>query len=304
MSEIARTLVLASLAGDSLSLGAHWIYDPAKIEAQFGRLETLQAPLPGSFHASRQAGQFTHYGDQTVTLLESVAATGGFDLQDFAERWKRLFADYDGYKDMATRKTLSNFEAGAGPEASGSNSRDLAGASRIAPLVAALRNDPQQLEAAVQAQTRMTHGNAQVVEASVYFARVCLAVLAGVHPRTALEQAAQKEDVSASISAWVEAGLGSLEQHTVRAVQQLGPTCHVDEALPGVVHCIAKYPDSPAEALIQCVMAGGDSAARALLVGLVLLCWPENKGLDALPASWINDMQRNNELVALCDTIP
>lgn len=300
MSETARTLVFAALAGDSLSLGGHWIYDPRKLAEQFGRLDSLQAPLPGSFHAGKAAGDFTHYGDQTMVLLESVAQTGGFDLEDFAARWKALFADYTGYVDMATRKTLANFQAGATPQSSGSNSRDLAGASRIAPLVAVLRRDPQALEAAARAQTAMTHANPQVVEAAVFFARVCLAVLSGTPPLQALQQAAAFEDVSDSIAAWVQAGLESVASDTVQAIQKLGPTCHVDEALPGAVHCIAKYAEEPAEALVQCVMAGGDSAARALLVAPVLLSCPGNKGLASLPVSWYEGLRQFTVIEELC----
>lgn len=304
MSETARTLVFAALAGDSLALGGHWIYDPRKLVEQFGRLESLQAPLPGSFHAGKSAGEFTHYGDQTMVLLESVAHSGGFDLQDFASRWKALFADYTGYLDMATRKTLANFQAGAEPQRSGSNSRDLAGASRIAPLVAALRHDPQALEGAVRAQTAMTHANPQVVEAAVYFARVCLAALSGTPPVQALEQAAAFEDVSDSLTAWVQAGLESVEADTVQAIQKLGPTCHVNEALPGAVHCIAKYAEQPAEALVSCVMAGGDSAARTLLVAPVLLCWPGNKGLSSLPVSWYEGLRQFAAIEELCGRLP
>jgi len=304
MSETASTLVLASLAGDSLSLGAHWIYDPQKLADQFGRVDKLLEPQPGSFHAGKKAGDFTHYGDQTLVLLESVAACGGFDLQDFAKRWKELFADYTGYLDMATKKTLANFQAGVAPDASGSSSRDLAGASRIAPLVAALRNDPEVLEQAARAQTAMTHANPQVVEAAVYFSRVCLATLSGTPPLLALEEAAQGADISDSVASWVQAGLESAGADTVHAIQKLGPTCHVNEALPGAVHCIAKYAEDPAEGLVQCVMAGGDSAARALLVGLVLACWPGNGGLEALPGGWTSGLVQGPVIRALCERLP
>jgi len=47
----------------------------------------------------KSKGDFTHYGDQTFVLLESVGQTKGFELQDFATRWKRLFEDYKGYFD-------------------------------------------------------------------------------------------------------------------------------------------------------------------------------------------------------------
>lgn len=111
----------ASFAADSLSLGPHWIYDADLIAQRFGRVETLVAPGPDSYHKNRGAGDFTHYGDQAFALLEAVAGAGGFDLDAWFERWKRLFAAYDGYVDGATRGTLSRIDFGEGPETSGSN---------------------------------------------------------------------------------------------------------------------------------------------------------------------------------------
>ena len=304
MSITPCTLIMASFVGDSLALGAHWIYDPGKIKERFGRISGLSAPAPGSYHSGKQAGDLTHYGDQTLVLLESVAAKRGFDLDDFAARWRALFADYAGYVDGATRRTLERFDFGAGPDNAGSNSRDLAGASRIAPLVAALRHDPAALLQAVRAQTAMTHATPDVLDAAAFFARAAVAAYNGAHPREAVETAAGESYAAGSIAKWVEKGLGSVERDTVEAIQSMGPTCHVDEALPGVVHCIAKYAQRPEEALAQCVMAGGDSAARAMLVGLVLLAWPENKGLESVPGSWVEGLRAGPRIRELCARLP
>lgn len=303
MSDTTRALVLASFAGDSLSLGAHWIYDPKRIQEQFGRVETLLAPQPGTYHAGKEAGDFTHYGDQMFVLLESVAAKGGFDLDDFATRWKALFDGYKGYFDGATKKTLARFEFGSEPESAGSTSIDLAGASRIAPLVCKLHGDATALVEAARAQTKMTHATTDVVDAAAFFAHTALECLSGAHPEEAMKNAAKAEYVAGNIPKWVEKGLSTKGNDTVETIQKLGPTCHVDEALPGAVHLIASYPDAPKKALVECVMAGGDSAARAMLVGMVLLAWPENGGLQALPNEWISGMRRAEEIEKLLDSM-
>ena len=63
MTTPAQAAVLVSLAADALSLGAHWFYDTAEIDRRFGRVEELLAPPPDSFHAGKELGAFTHYGD-------------------------------------------------------------------------------------------------------------------------------------------------------------------------------------------------------------------------------------------------
>ncbi len=133
-----RHAVLASFAGDALAMAPHWIYDTSELVQRFNRVDKLLDAPQGGYHYPKKAGEFTHYGDQSVTLFESLAESGGFNLEDFCKRWKRLFASYNGYMDNATRGTLVNLASGWGPEDSGSLSTDLAGASRLAPLLVLL----------------------------------------------------------------------------------------------------------------------------------------------------------------------
>ncbi|MDH3950637.1 MAG: ADP-ribosylglycohydrolase family protein, partial [Deltaproteobacteria bacterium] len=91
MQDNARAMVLASFAADSLALGVHWIYDASKIANEYGRVETFIKPKEDSYHPTKDKGEFTHYGDQQLVLLESVAVKNGFDLNDFSERWQEFF---------------------------------------------------------------------------------------------------------------------------------------------------------------------------------------------------------------------
>ncbi|GAF85785.1 unnamed protein product, partial [marine sediment metagenome] len=91
MKEKPKAMVLASLAADSLALGVHWIYNTHVIDKKFGRVEHFLKPERPTYHPTKDRGEFTHYGDQTLILLESVAECEGFNLSDFAERWQKLF---------------------------------------------------------------------------------------------------------------------------------------------------------------------------------------------------------------------
>ncbi|MGE4297597.1 MAG: ADP-ribosylglycohydrolase family protein [Desulfovibrionaceae bacterium] len=300
MNDARKALIIASLAGDSLALGAHWEYDPARIAATHGRVETLLAPAPGSYHAGKGAGDFTHYGDQTMVLLESVAARGSFDLDDFFDRWKTLFDAYAGYRDMASKKTLSRIEFGEGPLTSGSPSNDLAGASRIAPILA-LPETGDALVAAAMAQTRMTHNNPQVVEAAAFFARATRFALAGASVTAALEQAAAAADPALPIAGWAAAGLALRGMPSVEALGTLGRTCHIDQAFPGTVQLLARHGDDLKTCLVENVMAGGDSAARGLLAGMVL---GAAHGLGAVPGAWTDGLRRKDEILTLLNALP
>ena len=96
MWENAKAMVLASFAADSLALGVHWVYDTALIDKQFGRVEHLLKPPGESYHPTKERGEFTHYGDQALMLLYTLAGSSGFNLEDFAQNWQDFFKTYLG----------------------------------------------------------------------------------------------------------------------------------------------------------------------------------------------------------------
>jgi len=300
MKERPKAMVLASLAADSLALGVHWIYNTHVIDKKFGRVENFIKPERPTYHPTKDRGAFTHYGDQTLILLESVAECQGFNLSDFSERWLKLFENYAGYVDGATKGTLENLTAGKSPSESGSGSDDLAGASRIASLVYCYRNDLQKLIASAKAQTAFTHNNSQVIESAAFFATVAHQILAAASPREAIAQAEKDADLSDPFKAWIRLGLKSADRNTRQTILDFGQMCETAAAFPAVIHLIAKYENDLKAALVENVMAGGDSAGRGLLVGLVL---GAHLGMEAIPPQWLEDMQAYSQIVDMLATI-
>ena len=300
MQDKAEAMVLASFAADSLALGAHWIYDIDAIDRKLGRVEGLLKPLENSFHATKDLGEFTHYGDQTLVLLESIVACSGFDIDDFARRWKKLFETYNGYVDKATKATLANFASGKKPEESGSSSSDLAGAARIAPLVYRYRNDLGELLSSAKTQTAMTHGNPSVIDASDFFARVVWRVLEGETPLSALREVGEVHFRESVLEQWTAKGIESALSDTRSAILKFGQSCDVEHAFPSVVHLIGKYEGNLREALVENVMAGGDSAGRGLVVGMIL---GAHLGFEAIPSEWLWGLKRYQHIVDLLERI-
>ena len=175
-----KAAVIGAFVADALSLGVHWVYNTGVIDKKLGRVEQYCDPLT-SYHKGKKAGDFTHYGDQMLVLLESVSG-GGFDAHRFAEMWRRFFADYGGYFDQATKTTLANMDAGNGLTKSASDSDDLAGASRMAAVVPVYHANLEQLVSAARAQTRITHSDDRVLLSADFFARSVFAVLGGQPP--------------------------------------------------------------------------------------------------------------------------
>jgi ADP-ribosylglycohydrolase len=300
MKERAKAMVLASFAGDSLALGAHWIYDVDEIERRFGRVQSLLKPAPGSYHPTKNAGEFTHYGDQTLVLLESIAEEGGFDLEKFSLRWRKMFSAYSGYFDHATKGTLQNFDQGSTPVKSGSPSTDLAGAARIAPLVYRYHEDSATLLQAVTAQTAMTHNSPAVLQSAEFLAKVASEVLAGSTPKESMVRLADGPYKGGAIAGSVHEALETLSSSTKETVLEFGQSCNIKGALPAVVHLVLKYETDLREALVENVMAGGDSAARGLAVGMIL---GAHLGMGSIPEEWVSGMKDHRRILDLLSRI-
>ncbi|WP_448874101.1 ADP-ribosylglycohydrolase family protein [Desulfobulbus propionicus] len=296
MTTQPRAMVLASFAADSLALGAHWIYDTAEIDRLFGRVEELLAPRADSPHQGKERGAFTHYGDQALVLLESVATGGEFSLDRFAGDWRALFTGYQGYLDKATATTLENMERGLPAEQCGSRSSDLGGAARIAPLVHCYRQDRQSLLASVRAQTMLTHNNPATLAGAEFIAKVAFEMLRGANPDAAMEQALEEGVADIDLDIRLRSALDSGVKESRTVIRQFGQMCGVAAALPGAVHLVLRYPDDLRTALIENVMAGGDSAARGLVVGMLL---GARLGEEAIPESWLRGMRAYARIIDL-----
>ena len=300
MNDKAKAMVLASFIGDSLALGAHWIYSVEKIEKDFGRVENFLDPDPDSYHPTKKKGEFTHYGDQSFVLLESLAARGRFDPEDFTQRWQKLFTGYNGYYDQATKGTLENLSLGKKSMEAGSSSNDLSGAARIAPLVYRYHEDEEGLVSAARTQTDMTHRDSLTVDASGFFARTAYRVLHGMKPVSAVEEVTRTYFQGSRIALWVDKGIESCTNESIQTIKTLGQDCHTPDAFPGVIHLICRYENDLKEALIENVMAGGDSAARGMAVGMVL---GAHLGMGAIPDEWIKGLKKRQEIEELLEKI-
>jgi ADP-ribosylglycohydrolase len=129
----------------------------------------------------------------------------------------------------------------------------------------------------------MTHNHPQVIEAALLTSRAALRILADTAPLAALEAALDAHDYSDGLKEAFEEGVASKGEETRQVIADFGQMCSLEAALPGVFHLVAKYENDLTEALVQNVMAGGDSAARGMLAATLL---GAHGGSGVLPQDW------------------
>jgi len=288
-----------SLLGDALALGPHWIYDQDEIHTKLGRVTSLHAPL-ARYHPGKSAGDHTHYGDQTLLLLRSIVEDGCFDLSHFAARWRAFWEDPKtiSYRDGATCKTLEHLQSGLPPERAGSDSHDIGGAARIGPLFLLTWPNDDALIEAVRSETAFTHSHEQVVESAEFFCRVILSLRSGATIPEALDSVKNVKTWSALPAKWLEDAHTSAKSDASdsAALKTHGISCNTNGAFQGICHLLLRYADDPTTALIENATAGGDSAARGLILGLI---YGAKFPPTILPADWLAQWRARNEVIAL-----
>jgi ADP-ribosylglycohydrolase len=299
MKDKLNAMLLGAFAGDALALGPHWVYNTQAIDKKFGTVDRFYDPV-ASYHAGKKKGDFTHYGDQTLVLLESTAACNGFDPAHFAQAWQSFIKSYQGYFDHATKDTLEAMSEGKNFQSCGSSSDDLGGAARMAPVVYACHQDPAILVAAARSQTALTHNHATVVDASAFLALTVDQVLNGRSPVKAMTEVLAENFPDGPINTLVTSGLDSISKDTRETIAEFGQMCSIGAALPATVHLIAKYEQDVRQALVENVMAGGDSAARGMLTGMVL---GAANGTAAIPKEWIDGLNAHGRIIALMEKL-
>lgn len=278
------TLLHASLIGDRIALGPHWIYDHAEMDRQFpDGLKGPESPR-SSYHAGKKAGDQTHYGDQTKWLADVLRGKSSWSDESWRDAWLGAWKSSTAYQDKATRQTIARYESGdPGP----SESDDLGGAARLA---AVFQLDPggsrpEIVIAAARAQAALTHGALVVAGAAEFLTKLVYLLREGHGLESALQKAnAPVPGYHPGADLLAVRGV-SMAVSPRLAGARFGLHCGIAAALPFTLWLAWRFESAPAEALVANALAGGDSAARGLVLGLLLAA---RNGLTGFPEEWLN----------------
>jgi len=279
-------LLYGSFCADALSLGVHWIYDTKELAQKHGRVNEYKAPGPDSYHPHKQAGEQGHVGDQALCLLRFLLREKIWNNDAFMKEWLGIWPSYNDYVDGATKTTLANLQNQSDKTQGGSDSIEIAGPARIAPLAChhASSTEDEVVQASVE-QTMLTHRSAEAKESAIFLAKAGYRLIHGANLSDTLKETAP---------AWaLEKARGVISENAVDAVAKLGPACSISSALPSVLYLALKYENDIENAFIENAMAGGDNCARGLALGMLL---GGANGVSSIPQNWIDSLMADKEL--------
>lgn len=290
------------LVADAASLGTHWIYDVKVLaERHPGGVQGFEPPAPGHYHAGKEPGAFTHYGDVALLVLESVAACGGeFRAQDFGMRWEAFFCgpDCKTYLDHSTRETLRNLDLEPGNYQNGADDNQPATVTRLAPVVVATLDQPvEAMLAAVRSLTLVTQNHPQAEACAAAHAVLLRFILEGAPFREAFEQARKSPHVNCDVSDLFELAHMHRNLDVTTATAQMGQSCPLPQTFPAALHAAWRHHDDFQTAVLETIRAGGDNAARAAMVGAWL---GADRGLDGIPLAWRQKLLTRDRIETAC----
>ena len=279
--ERLKGLLFGAFVGDAYALGLHWVYDTDKIKLEADKLEGYMSPLKDSFHQGKRKGEFTHYGDQSLLLLKSISTNHGFELDLFKTHWVTYMSKYEGYMDHASKESLVMLDNGTH---SGSSSDELGGFSRVAPLIFYHFDDPD-LFKLVEKHTRLTHNNDTLVLFGRFITELTLELIIGKPLIESIENLVLEYPF---VKKFYDKLIHRLDEDTTEVIKDVGQSCSCQFAFPSMLYLMLKYPDDFMEAMRQNVLAGGDSAGRGMILGMVL---GTAKGYSNLPQDLVKALK-------------
>jgi len=303
-------MLLGALVADAASLGVHWIYEPERLADIAERREGSAAFVPvdaqnyantkGYFaHADRQDGMMTQYGEALYLAMRVMLQNGGaFDVAAYQSAFSAHFGPggrYSGYIDRPTRAALENI----GQEIltpSGTDDDQLPAVSRLPAIMARYLEAPD-LQARAKAAMEVTNVNDVASDYTDVFIDLFKRLAANAPLADALDAVARA--APEPLREGLLEALSTQESSSTEYAGVTGRACHLPMAGPLIFH-ILKHATSYRDAVERNLLAGGDNAGRAPLIGAVMGLLHGLDGPHGVPLEWVLSVHQSDKIWEAC----
>ncbi len=258
-----------------------------------------QAGCPGE---KLRAGQYTDDTEQMLVLAQSLIRCDGFDAGDFATsiaKWGEDVLNDPARKSLvgpSSSQALARLNSGASWKESGSDIPSCGSAMRVAPI-GLFYDELLDVEENAALSSIPTHRSKAAVAGAV-------AVAVGV--RCAINGMERSEIVNktSAMASNYDTGLGRRIELSFRlrneepgeAFLKLGTSCLVYETVPSAFYCFLRHFESPENAIIEAVDAGGDTDSIACITGALSGAL---HGIGSFPERWVKRLENKENIEEL-----
>jgi ADP-ribosylglycohydrolase len=280
---------------------------------------TLEFTTPGDFQPiddimgggpfGLKPGQWTDDTSMALCLAESLVECRGFDARDAMDRWVRWWRD--GYWSATgecfdigtgTAGALRRYRETGDPYAGWPTGAGNGCLMRLAPVPLAFAPDPPRAIAVAADSARTTHGAAEALDATRYFAGL---IVGAVQGRSRDELLGDCFDPTPAGACWRAAPLGpqvaaiaagSFRRKQPPAIRGGGYVVHALEAALWAFHHGTDYRD----VVLRAANLGDDADTTAAIAGQLAGAY---FGVAGIPAAWLDRLAMREEITRLADRL-
>ncbi|MET0591303.1 MAG: ADP-ribosylglycohydrolase family protein [Polyangiaceae bacterium] len=303
--------VLGAAIGDALGYPVEFIESIAQIRAKYG-----PQGVTGYVHYIEDRGRrVAPYSDDTQmaevvlrSLLWSQEENADLDrtMRHMGEKFVAWARDPQGGHRAPGNACLAGCRALAQgapwDEAGGSEAGGCGSVMRAYPFGLMFADDHERAVGWAVAHSKLTHRDPIALAACAAMADGVFAAVDGRAGESIVEAmsatARHHDEKTADMIA--DATHRAFTGETPEAVlsRYLGWAAH--DAIAAATYVFARHPNDPRTALLEAANSPGDSDSIATLVGALV---GARCGVGALPAEWVRDLERSDELLALAETV-
>lgn len=311
MQSAVAGAVLGAAIGDAMGHPTEFL-SMAAIRERFGATGVRGYNL---YWQDSQGQRFAPYTDDTQmaeavlrSLLESRAASEDLDLT--MRRIARAFVAWSQHPQGGHRAPGNACLAGCRALAGGAawqsaGAADAGGCGsvmRAYPFGLMFAHDLARCEQFAVAHSKLTHRDPIALAASAAMALGTARVLRGDSNRVVLSE------MIAAAARYSPRTAQMMAQALDEAQAGIGPEVTLDrlrgwaahEAIAAAVYIVARYPEDPSAAILEGANTPGDSDSLATLAGALV---GARCGIARLPETWVSELERSAELLALAQQI-
>lgn len=307
-------LLLGALVADAACLGLHWIYNVERVAEVTARQNGRCAFTPVEArnfegvktfaHKDRENGMFTQIGEVLRLAVQSMNANGGtFDVPAYQSDFAAFFGaggPFVGFIDRPTQGALANIAMDVNP--SGIDDNQTPALARL-PAIMVGYHGQDQLPDMIKTAMEVTNINVEATAFSNVFADLANRVMNGEDLDTALVAAANAADDIAKADllnavntteddSVVFAGLNGL----------MGRACYLSAAGPVMFHILARSA-SYQEAIERNILAAGDTAGRAIMIGAIMARIHGVATPTGVPLAWVLQLKDSAKILQECESL-
>ncbi len=262
-----------------------------------------QAGCPGE---KLRIGQYTDDTEQMLVLAQSLIRCGGFDAGDFAEaiaKWGKDTLSDPLRKSLvgpSSREAIARLNAGISWKETGSEIPSCGSAMRAAP-VGLFYDDLLEVEKNAALSSIPTHRSSAAVAGAVAVAVGVRCAINGMDCFALMKETvarASKYDMELGEKIGLSCRLRTEEPG--KAFAKLGTSYLVYETVPSAFYCMLRHFDSPENAIIEAVNAGGDTDSIACITGTLSGAF---HGIKSFPEKWIKGLENKETIERIALTI-